>query len=99
MGISALTYGNGQFPLFTLLRAAARELHGSREGGAHVLAAVTRSPGEMMIENVSGPGSARAGNVIAAIFSHHFPLSRATEAFEFAMSRPQDALKIVVTVN
>ena len=29
-----------------------------------MLAAVTRSPGEMVIENVSSPGPARAGNVI-----------------------------------
>ena len=29
-----------------------------------MLAAVTRSPGEMVIEDVSGPGPARAGNVI-----------------------------------
>jgi len=29
-----------------------------------VLAAVTRSPGEMVIEDVSGPGRARAGHVI-----------------------------------
>ena len=36
---------------------------------------------------------------IAELFSHHFPLARAAEAFEFAMSRPQDAVKIVVTVN
>ena len=36
---------------------------------------------------------------IAHIFSHHFPLARAAEAFEFAMSRPPDAIKIVVTVN
>jgi L-gulonate 5-dehydrogenase len=36
---------------------------------------------------------------IAPIFSHHFPLARAAEAFEFAMSRPPDAVKIVVTVN
>jgi len=36
---------------------------------------------------------------IAALFSHHFPLARAAEAFEFAMSRPPDAVKIVVTVN
>jgi threonine dehydrogenase-like Zn-dependent dehydrogenase len=69
----------------------------------------------MVIEDVSGPGPARAGNVIvrpeavgicgsdraslAAIFSHHFPLSRAAEAFEFAMNRPPGAIKIVVTVN
>jgi threonine dehydrogenase-like Zn-dependent dehydrogenase len=33
---------------------------------------------------------------LAALFSHHFPLARAAEAFEFAMSRPQDAIKIVV---
>jgi threonine dehydrogenase-like Zn-dependent dehydrogenase len=113
-----------------------------------VLAAVTRSPGEMVIEDVSGPGRARAGHVIvrpeavgspasvgpgafpekeidvigsscataedfraaiklvaanrtaiSALFSHHFPLARAAEAFEFAMSRPPDAVKIVVTVN
>jgi L-gulonate 5-dehydrogenase len=36
---------------------------------------------------------------IAQIFSHHFPLARAAEAFEFALSRPPDAVKIVVTVN
>jgi len=36
---------------------------------------------------------------IAALFSHHFPLARAAEAFEFAMSRPPDTMKIVVTVN
>jgi threonine dehydrogenase-like Zn-dependent dehydrogenase len=36
---------------------------------------------------------------LAALFSHHFPLSRATQAFQFAISRPPDAIKIVVTVN
>ena len=36
---------------------------------------------------------------ISALFSHHFPLARAAEAFTFAMSRPPDAIKIVVTVN
>jgi L-gulonate 5-dehydrogenase len=36
---------------------------------------------------------------MAELFSHHFPLTRAAEAFEFAISRPQDAIKIVVTVN
>ena len=36
---------------------------------------------------------------ISALFSHHFPLARAAEAFAFAMSRPPDAIKIVVTVN
>jgi L-gulonate 5-dehydrogenase len=36
---------------------------------------------------------------LAAIFSHHFPLTRAAEAFEFAMKRPPDAIKIVVTVS
>jgi len=36
---------------------------------------------------------------VAALFSHHFPLTRAAEAFEFAMSKPPDAIKIVVTVN
>jgi threonine dehydrogenase-like Zn-dependent dehydrogenase len=36
---------------------------------------------------------------IAQIFSHHFPLARAAEAFEFALSRPPDAIKIVVNVN
>jgi 2-desacetyl-2-hydroxyethyl bacteriochlorophyllide A dehydrogenase len=35
---------------------------------------------------------------VANVFSHHFPLARAAEAFEFAMSRPPDAIKIVVTV-
>jgi threonine dehydrogenase-like Zn-dependent dehydrogenase len=36
---------------------------------------------------------------LTALFSHHFPLARAAEAFAFAMSRPPDAIKIVVTVN
>jgi 2-desacetyl-2-hydroxyethyl bacteriochlorophyllide A dehydrogenase len=36
---------------------------------------------------------------LAALFSHHFPLARAAEAFEFAMNRPPDAIKILVTVN
>ncbi len=36
---------------------------------------------------------------ISALFSHHFPLARTAEAFAFAMSRPPDAVKIVVTVN
>jgi threonine dehydrogenase-like Zn-dependent dehydrogenase len=36
---------------------------------------------------------------LTALFSHHFPLEHAAEAFEFAMKRPQDAIKIVVTVN
>jgi threonine dehydrogenase-like Zn-dependent dehydrogenase len=36
---------------------------------------------------------------LAEIFSHHFPLDRAAEAFQFAMSRPPDAIKIVVNVN
>jgi threonine dehydrogenase-like Zn-dependent dehydrogenase len=36
---------------------------------------------------------------ISPLFSHHFPLARAAEAFEFATSRPPDAVKIVVTVN
>jgi 2-desacetyl-2-hydroxyethyl bacteriochlorophyllide A dehydrogenase len=36
---------------------------------------------------------------LGALFSHHFPLSRTAEAFEFAMKRPPDAIKIVVTVN
>ncbi len=122
-----------------------------------MLAAVTRSPGELVIEDVSGPGRARPGHVIvqpeavgicgsdfhlfsgdvgageqvvvfgagpigsscatagdfraavrmvtanraviSALFSHHFPLARAAEAIEFAMRRPPDAIKIVVTVN
>ena len=82
-----------------------------------MLAAVTRSPGEMVVGDVTGPGRARAGHVIVRpervgicgsdatcfavtpVFSHHFPLARAAEAFAFAMSRPPDAIKIVVTVN
>ena len=36
---------------------------------------------------------------LAALFSHHFPLARTAEAFEFAMNRSPDAIKIVVTVN
>jgi threonine dehydrogenase-like Zn-dependent dehydrogenase len=38
-------------------------------------------------------------SAVTALFSHHFPLARAAAAFEFAMSRPPDAVKIVVTVN
>jgi hypothetical protein len=33
------------------------------------------------------------------VFSHHFPLARAAEAFAFALGRSADAVKIVVTVN
>jgi threonine dehydrogenase-like Zn-dependent dehydrogenase len=36
---------------------------------------------------------------LAALFSHHFPLTRAAEAFKFAMNRPPDAIKVVVTIN
>ena len=36
---------------------------------------------------------------LAALFSHHFPLARAADAFTFAMNRPPDAIKVVVTVN
>ena len=36
---------------------------------------------------------------LSQLFSHHFPLARAAEAFEFAMGRPPDAVKIVVNVN
>lgn len=36
---------------------------------------------------------------LAALFTNHFPLSRAVEAFEFAMSRPPDAIKVVVRVG
>jgi threonine dehydrogenase-like Zn-dependent dehydrogenase len=35
---------------------------------------------------------------LTALFSHHFPLTRTAEAFEFAMRRPPDAIKILVTV-
>jgi L-gulonate 5-dehydrogenase len=36
---------------------------------------------------------------LTQLFSHHFPLVRAAEAFEFALGRPPDAIKIVVNVN
>jgi len=36
---------------------------------------------------------------LTVLFSHHFPLARTAEAFEFAMSRPTDAIKILVTVT
>src|SRR6201986_1751114 len=35
-----------------------------RREGSQVLAAVTRSPGEMVVEDVPGPGPARTGHVI-----------------------------------
>jgi threonine dehydrogenase-like Zn-dependent dehydrogenase len=57
VGISALACGNAQFPAIALLLPAARK-------GPPVLAAVTGSPGELAIEDVSVPGPARAGNVI-----------------------------------
>jgi 2-desacetyl-2-hydroxyethyl bacteriochlorophyllide A dehydrogenase len=38
-------------------------------------------------------------STIPALFSHHFPLARAAEAFEFAMNRPQDAIKVIVTIE
>src|SRR5580692_2637214 len=41
-----------------------RAVQGNRREGSQVLAAVTRSPGEMVVEDVSGPGRARAGHVI-----------------------------------
>src|SRR6266516_1022651 len=37
---------------------------GGRGKGSQVLAAVTRSPGEMVVGDVTGPGRARAGHVI-----------------------------------
>jgi L-gulonate 5-dehydrogenase len=36
---------------------------------------------------------------LTPLFTHHFPLAKAAEAFQFAMSRPPDAIKVVVTVN
>jgi threonine dehydrogenase-like Zn-dependent dehydrogenase len=42
--------------------------------------------------------SSRIGGV-RALFSHHFPLDRAAEAIEFAMRRPPDAIKVMVTVG
>jgi len=42
---------------------------------------------------------ASARDKISQLFSHHFPLARAAEAFEFAMGRPPDAVKILVNVN
>jgi len=47
----------------------------------------------------TGPLVAANRTAISALFSHHFPLARPAEAFGFAMSRPPDAVKIVVTVN
>ena len=57
MGISALRAVMASFP-------TSHDVQGCRREGPHVLAAVTRSPGEMVIEDVSGPGRARAGHVI-----------------------------------
>jgi hypothetical protein len=105
VGISALACGNGQ-----LFRIYA--VQGYRREESQVLAAVTRSPGEMVVGDVPGPGRARAGHVIVRpervgicgsdfrVFAGEVGgLARAAEAFEFAMSRPPDAIKIVVTVN
>jgi len=38
-------------------------------------------------------------SAVTEIFSHHFPLARAAEAFDFAMSRPPDAIKVIVTIE
>jgi L-gulonate 5-dehydrogenase len=38
-------------------------------------------------------------STITEIFSHHFPLARTAEAFDFAMSRPPDAIKVIVTIE
>ncbi len=38
-------------------------------------------------------------STITALFSHHFPLARAAEAFDFAISRPPDAIKVIVTIE
>jgi threonine dehydrogenase-like Zn-dependent dehydrogenase len=35
---------------------------------------------------------------LAALCSHRFPLARAAEAIEFAMRRPPDAIKVMVTI-
>src|SRR5215469_3664324 len=54
-------------PVFHHSRSRRPPRRRAKEGpgkGPPVLAAVTRSPGEMVIEDVSGPGPARAGNVI-----------------------------------
>ena len=41
----------------------------------------------------------KASTITAALFSHHFTLARTAEAFEFAMSRPPDAIKVIVTIE
>jgi len=41
----------------------------------------------------------KASTISAEIFSHHFPLARAAEAFDFAMHRPPDAIKVIVTIE
>ena len=70
----------------------------------HALARGRLRAGEQVVVFGAGPiglATLVAANraAIAHVFSHHFPLARAAEAFEFAMSRPPDAIKIVVTVN
>jgi threonine dehydrogenase-like Zn-dependent dehydrogenase len=72
----------------------------------HALARGGLRAGEQVVVFGAGPiGLATVRLVSAhsasltALFSHHFPLERAAEAFEFAMRRPQDAIKIAVTVN
>ncbi len=41
----------------------------------------------------------KAHSAIAEVFSHHFKLARAAEAFGFAMRRPPDAIKVIVTIE
>jgi L-gulonate 5-dehydrogenase len=38
-------------------------------------------------------------SAVTEVFSHHFPLARAAEAFDFAMGRPPDAIKVIVTIE
>jgi threonine dehydrogenase-like Zn-dependent dehydrogenase len=71
----------------------------------HEVSAIVEDPGDSTSCQTAADFSA-AINLVAAnraaiahVFSHHFPLARAAEAFAFALGRPADAVKIVVTVN
>lgn len=38
-------------------------------------------------------------DLVFALFSHRFPLSQVGKAFEFAMNRPSDVIKVLVTIT
>ncbi len=38
-------------------------------------------------------------DLVAALFSHRFPLAEAAEALKFVMNRPSEVLKVLITIT